>query len=425
MSNLYTPPAFPQSQPPPKASVNDVLLKEAQQEINQLRDELFQAKRTAWQKTKDLEELNKSKQQLSQQVQALGQQVQQLEKDAVWGKGLSEEVISLRENVDNLSKENEQLKEARRILQQELVEERNARETIESQKGLLESERSRLLHESDGLKSEVKFLKRRIHEVEEELVTAEQEAVSLRTEVRGGASTTSSDIQRQASLSRAKSLELQEEKAKVDKLSKQIISHQQEIEQLQTVLENSQQLQSQQPPSSNVSQSIENAPQKLQEMERKVIMFKKSRDKLLAEVDTQSVEIDRLLSENYALSNSLRECEELQNKWKMQAEDSLVQIEKLKDMMEESASWVVVEGNITSGETEYQKKVSFLEQELVQGRAKIAKMDLQIRALCAEYTKAAQYSGTLQASMLPVLNGIEGRLMRLKNDQILPQESVQ
>eukprot|EP01023_Acetabularia_acetabulum_P000932 TRINITY_DN10347_c0_g3_i2.p1 TRINITY_DN10347_c0_g3~~TRINITY_DN10347_c0_g3_i2.p1 ORF type:complete len:435 (-),score=88.54 TRINITY_DN10347_c0_g3_i2:1106-2386(-) len=425
MSNLYQPPPFSSPAVPsvPKQSVNDVLLKEAQQEINQLRDELFQAKRTAWQKTKDFEETNTQKNQLFQQHASLTRQINQLQQDADVGQEMKEELGQLRVQVDNFSKENDQLKEARRILQQELADERSAKEAAENAKGSLEAERSRLLHEIDGLKSEVKFLKRRVHEVEDELVASEQEALSLRSEARGaGNLPQTSNLQREASLSRAKSLELQEERIKVEKLAQQLLQQQHEIDDLSSKL--SKQNQKHNVGFSHAQLSVDVRNQ-LEDMDQKVTMFKKSRDKLLTEVDTQSVEIDRLLSENSALQNSLSVSQEIQNKWKNQAEDALNQIEKLKDMMEESASWVVVDGNIVQGENELQKKVHFLEQELVQGRAKIAKMDLQIRALCAEYTKAAQCNSTIQASLLPALNGIEGRLMRLENNQILPEELPQ
>eukprot|EP01025_Chloroclados_australasicus_P006907 TRINITY_DN12194_c0_g1_i3.p2 TRINITY_DN12194_c0_g1~~TRINITY_DN12194_c0_g1_i3.p2 ORF type:complete len:440 (+),score=92.76 TRINITY_DN12194_c0_g1_i3:54-1322(+) len=421
MSNLYTPPPFAQNTSPSSPSpVNNALLKEAQQEINQLRDELFQAKRTAWQKNKDYEEANTAKQDLQNQVQSLTKQLQQLQHDAQLGKDLSEQAEDLKQQVESQTKEIEQLKEARRILQKELAEERSAREAAENAKGTLEAERSRILHEGDHLKTEVKFLKRRIHEVEEELVTSEQEALSLRSEVRSGG-ISSATVQREASLSRAKSIELQEERTKVEKLSNQLVQYQQEIETLEKQLA---QTQTQNQPKQKQQQQQQQSSSIL-EMERKVAMFKKSRDKLLTELDTQSVEIDRLLSENQALQSSFEESQEIQNKWRAQAEDALRQIESLKDMMEESASWVIVDNNIATDETEQLKKISFLEQELVQGRAKIAKMDLQIRALCAEFTKTAQCTGAMHAKVLPALNAVEGRLMRLKNNQVVPENFEQ
>ena len=45
--------------------------------------------------------------------------------------------------------------------------------------------------------------------------------------------------------------------------------------------------------------------------------------------------------------------------------------------------------------------------------ARSAALDLQVRALCAELTRAAGVTGQMGRSMLPALNGIESRLSQV------------
>jgi len=44
---------------------------------------------------------------------------------------------------------------------------------------------------------------------------------------------------------------------------------------------------------------------------------------------------------------------------------------------------------------------------------KSAALDLQVRALCAELSRAAQSHGDISRSVLPVLSGIESRLSQM------------
>ncbi|EIE24923.1 hypothetical protein COCSUDRAFT_62333 [Coccomyxa subellipsoidea C-169] len=174
-------------------------------------------------------------------------------------------------------------------------------------------------------------------------------------------------------------------------------------------------------------------------LKRQVTQLKASRDKLLAELDIQFVEADRMGNENNALSQALQEVREAGAAWERQAQEAAAQLERLKDLLEESALWRREQpprpeasppnppgenGTASSGErngteaedraasdSQYiQAHILDLEQRFMQESAKSAALDLQVRALCAELNRAAQATGSLGRSVLPALNGIESRL---------------
>jgi len=148
------------------------------------------------------------------------------------------------------------------------------------------------------------------------------------------------------------------------------------------------------------------------EMESLIHRLKLTREKLLLEMDEQSITVERLYAENEALSDALFQQRHVSSKWELQAQEGLARSEQLKNMLEESATWGL--NNLTSTDAnspEYQ--IEKLEAELVVERAKCADLDLQVRALSAEITKATQHTGELSRSVLPVLTAIEGRMMQL------------
>ena len=166
---------------------------------------------------------------------------------------------------------------------------------------------------------------------------------------------------------------------------------------------------------------------------------------------------------------ALQELRDIAAKWEAQAEGAGAQNERLKDLLEESASWgaaaAVAEaaaaaeatsarpggGEAVSGQRrrqheqheqhEQQQDVGEatgggavaeaaaplgggaaagaaqlaalcrrLESELLLEKARSARLDGQVRALCAELTRAVAASGQMRASLLPLLGGVEARL---------------
>lgn len=75
----------------------------------------------------------------------------------------------------------------------------------------------------------------------------------------------------------------------------------------------------------------------MSKLTQRAIAHKTSRDKLLFEVDRQSVEVETLLAEITAVNGDLSDTRKVTGYWQRQSKSSLKQIEKLKDMLEESS----------------------------------------------------------------------------------------
>ncbi|BDA49359.1 hypothetical protein COCOBI_13-4710 [Coccomyxa sp. Obi] len=171
-------------------------------------------------------------------------------------------------------------------------------------------------------------------------------------------------------------------------------------------------------------------------LRRQVMQLKTSRDKLLSELDIQFIEAERLGNESNALSQALQEQREAAGTWERQAQEACAQLERLKDLLEESAQWrrepptppsrsepgengvptsgeqdSTTEGDKAEADKQYiQAHILDMEQRLMQESTRSAALDLQVRALCAELHRAAHATAGLGRSVLPALNGIESRL---------------
>lgn len=157
--------------------------------------------------------------------------------------------------------------------------------------------------------------------------------------------------------------------------------------------------------------------------------LKASRDKLIAALDSQSVEMDKLGFDNNALQGAVLDAQLIADKWEMQVQASLVQNELLKDLLEESASWDMphgggggdrVETNPTSMSSQQQEeegsrigKIQNLERQLLKERAKAAELDLAARALCAELTRVSKHGVDVERCMVPILGNVETRLAQV------------
>lgn len=135
----------------------------------------------------------------------------------------------------------------------------------------------------------------------------------------------------------------------------------------------------------------------------------------------------------------------ISHKWETQVQDSLVTIERLKGLLEESATWsaqgagndavgssshgsstnadAAANGNademnstdgLANGETHAAVNAERVHAALLIEQARAADLDLQVRALCAELTRAHMAHKDVGRSMLPVLNAVESRLMGLR-----------
>lgn len=141
--------------------------------------------------------------------------------------------------------------------------------------------------------------------------------------------------------------------------------------------------------------------EELQLLQNKLVQYKRSRDKLLAEIDRQAAEVDRLMLDKRALAQDAEHYRGVATKWEAQAQDGLVYIGRLKDLLEESATWQVEGGQ--DSESAADAGLASFQKALLQEQARNVDLDLQVRALCAELTRSHIASRDLGQSMLPVL----------------------
>jgi len=175
-------------------------------------------------------------------------------------------------------------------------------------------------------------------------------------------------------------------------------------------------------------------------IKNRISVLKASRDKLIAALDSQSIEMDKLGTENSALQGAVLDAQLIAEKWEVQVQASLVQNELLKDLLEESASWDMPsnidlrgvddnnndnreETNSTSTSSQQQQqehqeegshiKIQNLERQLLKERAKTAELDLAARALCAELTRVSKQAAEVERCMVPILGNVETRLAQM------------
>lgn len=145
--------------------------------------------------------------------------------------------------------------------------------------------------------------------------------------------------------------------------------------------------------------------------------LKASRDKLIAALDAQSVEVDRVQSEHTALLDALIEANTIAEQWQAQVQASLSQNERLKELLEESAHWGSSMRLNSEETTEGEVTVQVLESQLLTEKARNAELELAARALCAELTRMSQRVMQLERAIGPVVGGVESRLRQLLNLQ--------
>jgi hypothetical protein len=113
--------------------------------------------------------------------------------------------------------------------------------------------------------------------------------------------------------------------------------------------------------------------------------------------------------------------------WQAQVQESLSTIARLQDCMEESAAWSSSpgtgasqaedgssrgDGGAAPGQQQ-QQQAEALQGQLLKEQADRAKLELQVRALCAELLRVHSAQQAYRKCMVPLLSGVEGRLLAL------------
>ncbi|KAL3143704.1 hypothetical protein ABBQ38_002498 [Trebouxia sp. C0009 RCD-2024] len=157
----------------------------------------------------------------------------------------------------------------------------------------------------------------------------------------------------------------------------------------------------------------------VQKMKGQMTGLKASRDKLLAEVDRQSREIERLLYHNATLEQGMSQLKQSATRWEAQAQDSLLQLDQLKGLLEESAFWQPqapsssTSGNPLSHRDESTPSETELQRNVLKEKARATNLEVQVRALSLELTKSRERAGALSMSLAPALGEVESRLAQL------------
>lgn len=124
---------------------------------------------------------------------------------------------------------------------------------------------------------------------------------------------------------------------------------------------------------------------------------------------------------------ALVELRSVSDRWEAQAQQGLAQSEQLKDLLEESATWgadrpaaAPAEGGGAAGTAPAApaadaaaEECRRLEGALLAESARAASLELQVRALCMELTRAGAAALSAQHAVLPLLSGVESRLAQV------------
>ena len=173
----------------------------------------------------------------------------------------------------------------------------------------------------------------------------------------------------------------------------------------------------------------------------RIASLKNARDRLIQALDVQAAETERLLTENSSLAAAVQEGRESASRWETQAQEALMQINYLKDLLEESAQWNAVaaaaDENGTSSPSKKRSSSKFkqrsledrcqlAEQALLLQQSRCAGLELQVRALCAELTRVVTDSSGLYRAVHPLLADVEVKMAALvQNNKNRKQQQQQ
>ncbi|KAK9787475.1 hypothetical protein WJX73_003104 [Symbiochloris irregularis] len=317
-------------------------------------------------------------------------------------------------------------------LQGLLEAEATLRQQAESLLQAATAESSRLTHAREQLAGQVMVAERRATEAEEDLLKSEADVAAMRGELHSlqqgqlPAASRTAPPPTAASSDMVSSLEraLQQERERGHALS---LALQVERSKAQSSIDTESAIPVRPGPPSVASADdslADDSPaadvppgqhKAVQRLTQRVHRLKASRDKLLSQVDRQSAELEQLHIANVTLEKGQQEVRGVAHSWERQTQEALQTVEHLKNLLAEGADWVLQHSSAAP-----EDKSATLETALLQQQAKEAALQLQVAALCAELTRAADVTGDLGRSVLPALSGIEGRLTDMRHLAALP-----
>lgn len=175
---------------------------------------------------------------------------------------------------------------------------------------------------------------------------------------------------------------------------------------------------------------------KLRELANMVERQENGRQTLLAEIDKQSLEIERLFVENEGLRESVKQTVEIAARWEAQVQDCIQQNTELRATLNqlrlEQSSMVAATdgesagtgeasagdegpGNKTAADS-WQVERTKLKIELAKALARSEELSAQISQQSADLNRAVQALTSLSSLYKPVLSSIENRLLQIRQE---------
>ncbi|KAK9869085.1 hypothetical protein WJX84_007747 [Apatococcus fuscideae] len=414
---------------------------ELQGQIATLRTELYAVRRGLWEAQQARDQVSVERDAFRQRISGLEVEAEQLQSRADQAEDAQRLMSALQPELDQLRGEVAQ----RRDAQQETAK---ASQELEEAKATAEKECLRLRRARDELAASVLAAEQRASDAETDLLRSEEETAALHAELRmlqeqAASQEAARDDKLEAGTSSLKAAEeqtaalatkLAAAKDENDHSQKQCQALQTDVAGLQEAL-NAERMKGKgsgsREKSEQMAASSKAAQAALQSLEVQVARLRVSRDKLLAEVDSLSAELERLGLENTALLQGTGDLREASQKWELQTMEGLEQNQKLMDLLSESAAWPApATGPDQDGQKAQllQAEASSMQQDshqdlgaqLLQAHSRTAELELHVRALCCELLRAHSTSGAVQRAMVPALSGIEAQLMDLTRLESLP-----
>lgn len=173
--------------------------------------------------------------------------------------------------------------------------------------------------------------------------------------------------------------------------------------------------------------------EQLHDMALMIERLESGRQKLLMEIDSQSLEIERLFEENSNLSSSYQDALGLAGQWENQVKECLKQNEGLRGMLDilrfeqanslrSSASNMQLyaeaarNGENMNGPPEVISENLLLKDQLGKEQTRAEALEAEVMKLSAELRHATQLYNNLARLYRPVLRNIEDNLMKMKQE---------
>lgn len=180
--------------------------------------------------------------------------------------------------------------------------------------------------------------------------------------------------------------------------------------------------------------------QQLRDLAMMVERLESGRQKLLSEIDMQSLEIERLFVENANLSAGLKDMTNVASQWENQVQECLKQnaelrvtLQKLRAEQANTVSELPLQDAVSSkeitdnddkqiiGHTMYATENLKLKGELAKTQTKSEALTAQVMQLSVELKRTVQAYDALVRLYKPILWNIENRLIQMKADSFASQ----